>query len=57
LTGFGYGFGFSSISKHGYGTGNGHIGTHPEPILKPVPNAENYFIMICPVILFDITVL
>jgi len=53
LTEFGYEFGFSSILKHGYGTGNEYIGTHPEPILKPVPNAENYFMLICYVILFD----
>jgi hypothetical protein len=53
LFGFGYGFGFSPISKHGYRTGNGYIGTHSEPIPKPVPNAENYFTLICHVILFD----
>jgi len=41
------------ILKHGYETGNGYIGTHSEPILKPVPNAENYFMLICHVILFD----
>jgi len=53
LTGFGYEFEFSPISKHGYGTGNGYIGTHPEPIPKPVPNVENYFMMIYHVILVD----
>jgi len=47
------GFGFSPISKHGYGTGNGYIGTHPKLIPEPVPNAENYFMLICHVILFD----
>jgi hypothetical protein len=51
--GFGYEFGFSPISKHGYGMGNGYIGTHPEPIPKHVPNAENYFMLICHVSLFD----
>jgi len=53
LTRFGYEFELSLISKHGYGTGNGYVATHPELILKPVPNVENYFVLICHVILFD----
>jgi hypothetical protein len=57
LTGFGYEFWFSPISKHGYGTGNGYIGTHLELIPKPVPNAENFFMLICLVIFFVIAVL
>jgi hypothetical protein len=36
-------FEFSPILKHEYETGNGDIGTHPEPIPKPVPNVENQF--------------
>jgi len=35
------------------GMGRVYIGTHPEPIHKPVPNTENYFMLICLVILFD----
>jgi len=50
---FGYEFGFSPISKHGYETGNRYIGTHPEPIPKPILNTEDYFMLICHVILFD----
>ena len=53
LTGFGYEFGFSPISKHGYGMGNGYIGTNPKPILKHIPNVENYFVLVWYVILFD----
>jgi len=34
-------------------TGNGYISTHPELIPKLVLNAENYFMLICHVILFD----
>jgi len=49
----GYEFRFSPISKHDCGTGNGYIGTHPKLILKHVTNAENYFMLICNVILFD----
>jgi len=45
--------GFSPISKHGYGTCNEYMGIHPEPIPKLVLNAENYFMLICHVILFD----
>jgi len=43
LTRFGYGYGFSPNSKHRYEKGNGDIGTHPEPIPKPVLNVENQF--------------
>jgi len=50
---FGYEVGFSAISKHGYGTGNRYIGTHTELIFKPVPDAGNYFMLTCHIILFD----
>jgi len=38
---------------NGYGTNNGYIGIHPELIPKLVSNTENYYILICHVILFD----
>jgi len=53
LTEFGYEFEFFPISKHGYGTGNGYIGTHLEPIPKPVSNAKNYFYVDTQCYLFD----